>query len=221
MPAPPAPGARQLELTRQNYDRLAPIYDLVAGAFEWPLARRGLEALDLQPGERVLEVGHGTGRALVELARAAGPGGRVLGADLSPRMGEVARRRLHREGLGSRVELLEGDAAALELPEAGLDAVFSAFTLETFPEPAAAQLLAKLRRALRPGGRLVLVSMASGGGGAMSALYAWSHRHFPRLVDCAPIDAAGLLSRAGFGEVRAEARTLAGIAAAVTRARAP
>jgi ubiquinone/menaquinone biosynthesis C-methylase UbiE len=216
-----AEAPRQLDLTRQNYDRLAPWYDLVAGAFEWPLARRGLEALGLKPGERVLELGHGTGRALVELARAVGPGGRVLGADLSPGMAQVALRRLRDEGLADRVELVTGDALALELPAASLDAAFSAFTLETFPEGAALELLARVRVALRPGGRLALVSMASGGGGAMSALYAWSHRRFPQLVDCAPIDATALLREAGFAEVASDRHHLAGIAVAVTRARTP
>lgn len=215
------PAAHALELTRRNYDRLAPWYDLLAGAFEWPAAQRGLAAIAVQPGERVLEIGHGTGRALVELARAAGPGGHVLGSDLSPRMAEVARARLEREGLLDRVQLVTGDALALALPEGSLDAAFSAFSLEAFPRPAALELLARVRAALRPGGRVALVSMADGGGGAMAALYAWSHRRFPSLVDCAPIDAAQLLSQAGFLEIRSERHRRLGLALSTALARAP
>lgn len=213
--------AERLRAARANYDRLAPWYDLVAGAFEWPLARRGLATLAVRPGERVLEVGFGTGRALVELARAVGPEGAVSGVDLSPGMARVAARRLAAEGLEGRVRLEVGDALALPLTTQSLDAAFCAFTLETLPREVALQLLARLRQALRPGGRVVLVTMAEGDQGPMSALYAWSHRAFPRLVDCAPIDAAALLGAAGFGEVRSERERLAGIAVAITRAVRP
>lgn len=212
---------KALDLTRRGYDRLAPIYDLVAGPFEWPLVRKGLTALQAQPGEQLLEVGHGTGRALVELAGAVGPEGHVVGLDLSPRMAEVAHRRLQAAGQSERVRLVTGDATAVALGDAPFDAVFSAFTLETFERRAALALLSRLRSALRPAGRVVLVSMARGDAGLMSGLYGWSHRRFPALVDCAPIDAAQLLAEAGFTAVQTSPHRLFGIAAAVTRAGVP
>lgn len=213
--------AERLSAARANYDRLAPWYDAIAGAFEWPLARLGLAALGARSGERVLEVGFGTGRALAELARAVGADGSVLGVDLSPGMAKVAARRLASEGLAPRVRLEVGDALALPLEPTSLDAAFSAFTLETLPREEAVRLLSHLRQALRPGGRLVLVSMATGDRGAMSSLYAWSHRAFPRLVDCAPIDAPALLEAAGLAEVRSERERLAGIAVSIARAVRP
>lgn len=197
-----------------TYDRLAPFYDLVSGPFEWPWVRAGLERLDARPGERVLEVGHGTGRALVALARAVGPGGHVHGVDLSEGMQRQARTRLVAEGLAERVEFSRADALTLPLPPASLDAVFAAFTLETFPPDDALMVLRRLREALRPEGRVVLVHMAEGGG-AMARLYAWSHRAFPSLVDCAPMDGARLLERAGFTRVEAHHGRLAGIPVAV------
>ncbi len=206
--------------TRATYDRLAPIYDVIAAPFEWPVVRAGLELFAPGRGERVLEVGHGTGRALEVLARAVGDTGRVLGVDLSPRMGEVARRRLAKSGLADKVELRTADATTLSLEPASFDGVFSAFTVETIAEADVPRVLASWREMLRPGGRVVLVTMAPGGG-TMASLYAWSHRAFPRLVDCRPLDARALLEAAGFIVERDDRVPLAGLPTALTRALRP
>lgn len=205
-----------LDTTRATYDALAPVYDVVAAPFEWPVVQRGLTLFAAREGEQVLEIGHGTGRAAEALARAIGPRGHLRAVDLSPRMGEVARRRLERAGLSSVVSLESADATALILAPASLDGIFSAFTVETFPEAALPGLLSSWRAALRPGGRVVLVTMAPGGG-AMASLYAWSHRVFPRLVDCRPLDPSPLLTAAGF-HVEQQRASIAGIPAALTRA---
>src|SRR5688500_17640408 len=98
------PGLRDSSgVSQSTYDTLAPVYDAVAAPFEWPMVRRGLALLEAKQGERVLEVGHGTGRALEVLATAVGPGGKVVGLDLSSGMARVAAARLARAGLSDRV----------------------------------------------------------------------------------------------------------------------
>jgi ubiquinone/menaquinone biosynthesis C-methylase UbiE len=82
--------------TRRWYDRLSRWYDWVSSPWEGPFRRMGLQALDLQEGERLLELGPGTGHGLVTLAHAAGPSGLVCGLDLSPGMLSVARQRLRK-----------------------------------------------------------------------------------------------------------------------------
>ena len=57
--------------TRKFYDRIAPFYDILSERTEWPVRQRALAALEPRPGERILEIGAGTGHNLVELARAA------------------------------------------------------------------------------------------------------------------------------------------------------
>jgi demethylmenaquinone methyltransferase/2-methoxy-6-polyprenyl-1,4-benzoquinol methylase len=71
------------EQTRANYDRLSRWYDLLAGSSERGCKLSGLARLDVQPGERVLEVGSGTGESLLLLRQAAGPAGFALCVDLS------------------------------------------------------------------------------------------------------------------------------------------
>jgi UDP-glucose 4-epimerase len=173
-------------------------YDVFA-AGERRLVESGLAALDARPGDAVLEIGAGTGRALCALATAVGDSGRVTGLDISDGMLRVARRKLEKCGLAARVKLDRGDAASLPYPDGSFDAVFMSFTLELFDSADIQIALGECSRVLKENGRLCLVSMSSRGEpGTMTRLYLRAHRRFPRYVDCRPIDAAGSLAGAGF-----------------------
>jgi SAM-dependent methyltransferase len=110
------------------------------------------------PGEKVLEVGCGTGAATVPLAKAVGPQGEVLGLDISAPMLEAARARIEGSGLRN-IALVEGDAQTHALPEARFDLIASRFGVMFFSDPAAA--FANLRKAARPGGRLCFACWGS------------------------------------------------------------
>jgi ubiquinone/menaquinone biosynthesis C-methylase UbiE len=106
--------------------------------------------LGLREGDRVLDAGCGTGRALPPLRAAVGPSGVVLGADVTPAMLEAAvRAGRHREG-----QLLLTDVSALPLRSESLDAVFGAGLIAHLPHPA--RNLRELARVVRPGGTLAL-----------------------------------------------------------------
>jgi len=187
------------------YNRLARWYDLLAGGSEVRLRDRGLSALAVREGESVLEVGFGTGHALLALADAAGAAGRVCGIDISDRMVERARARVDGAGLAGRVELVQGDAVALTWAEARVDAVFMAFTLELFDTPDIPTVLAECRRVMKPGGRLGVVAMAQRRPGSLTVrLYEWAHHRFPSAVDCRPIPVRVLIEQAGFVVERVE-----------------
>ncbi|MFJ4315373.1 class I SAM-dependent methyltransferase [Streptomyces lavendulae] len=106
--------------------------------------------LGVGPGDRVLDAGCGTGRALTPLRAAVGPAGTVLGVDLTERM-LAAAREAGRDADGT---LLLADVARLPLRDGSLDAVFAAGLIAHLPDPAAN--LSELARVVRPGGRLAL-----------------------------------------------------------------
>lgn len=186
--------------TRTFYDRISKAYDLIASASEQEARQKGLDILAVAPGERVLEIGYGTGHSLVALAEAVGAEGAVCGIDLSEGMREVARERLAGSGLAGRVELDVGDARALPYGDGRFDAVAMSFTLELFdPEEDLPRVLAEVRRVLEPGGRLGVVGLETrDGSNAIVDFYRWFHRHFPHIVDCQPIRLVSLLEAAGF-----------------------
>lgn len=212
-------AATSTAVAQRNYDRLAPWYDWLA-ASEHALVEAGLQLLAVQPGERVLEIGAGTGKALVALAAAVGEAGRAIAIDVSPRMIEVSRRRLQRTGLACRVHLLRGDARALPVPSASCDAVFSSFALELLAPADLDAALTECRRVLRPGGRLGVVAMAERPRpGALDRLYRWAHRRWPGAIDCRPIALGPLLTRAGLQQVAVVPRSVWGLAVDLAVAR--
>lgn len=194
------------ESNRAFYDRISEGYDFLANANERAARLVGVRALQLQAGERVLELGCGTGNELLDLAELVGSRGQVSGIDISAGMLAVAQRKLAKQPPAAPVEVRVGDARQLPYADGGFDAVYSSFTLELFPEDDLPVVLAEARRVLRPGGRLSVVSMAQVKAGQHASVlertYIWLHRHFPHIVDCRPIDAAGLVAGAGFQIVR-------------------
>jgi arsenite methyltransferase len=170
------------------------------------LRRRRLvyEALDAQPGDRVLDVGCGPGFYSRELLDRVGPDGSVTGVDQSPQMLAVAKRRSEEFG-NARFE--EGDATALPVESAGFDRALSVQVLEYVKDIPSA--LSEMHRALKPGGRVVIwdvdwatVSWHSEDPDRMArVLKTWDdHLADPSL----PRTLAASLRAAGFEDVRME-----------------
>ncbi|MFH8403891.1 class I SAM-dependent methyltransferase [Streptomyces sp. NPDC018019] len=144
-----AEGAHQVHDVREFFASRAHDWD-ARFPDDGPAYQAGVAALELRPGDRVLDAGCGTGRALPALRAAVGAGGTVLGADLTPEMLAAAVRA----GRGRLAPLLLADVHRLPLPDAALDAVFAAGLLSHLDDAGAG--LAELARTVRPGGRLAL-----------------------------------------------------------------
>jgi len=180
--------------TQHNYDKMSRVYDLFAGS-EKRFTEAGLRLLDPVSGERILEIGCGTGHALGWLTA---QGIHTTGLDLSA--GMLARAR--RAGLKSGVNaaLCQGDAVHLPFKSNSFNAIFLSFTLELFPAGEIPLVLKECRRVLRWDGRLGVVSLAKENT-RMVMLYEWFHARWPQVVDCRPIYVHQDLIRAGY-EIR-------------------
>jgi ubiquinone/menaquinone biosynthesis C-methylase UbiE len=207
---------------RNSYDRLSRMYDSVFAPFEAPLTDAAVDLLVPQPGEQILEIGPGTGRALARIGMSAGPQGTVLGVDLSAQMLAVSARRLAALAGPSAVRLARGDALALPIGRGALDAVFMTFTLELFDPSGGRQVLAECARVLRRSGRLVVGSLwRSENPNLAVRAYELGHRLFPAVLDCRPIDLEGALREAGFGIQRSVTHSLSGIPVRIVVAAPP
>jgi predicted methyltransferase len=111
-------------------------------------------AADLKQGERVADVGAGTGAYLAALSAAVGPQGHVLAVDISPGFVMHMSQRAAREGLGN-VSAVLGRGDNPTLPAGALDAIITINTFHHFEAPDA--MIAHMARALKPGGTLLLV----------------------------------------------------------------
>ncbi|MBS0527224.1 MAG: methyltransferase domain-containing protein [Proteobacteria bacterium] len=109
-----------------------------------------LGAANARPGERVLDVGCGTGGTTAELANAVGPNGRVLGVDISEPLVGAARA----QGLANAAFEV-GDATTYPFEAQAFDLIFSRFGVMFFADPVAA--FRNIRRAMKPAGRLVFI----------------------------------------------------------------
>lgn len=137
-------------------------YELTAAALA-PAAEAVVLAGGVRPGQRVLDVGCGTGNAALIAARA---GARVTAVDPASRLLDVARAQARREGL--TIEVLSGEAASLPVPDRRFDAVLSNFAVIFAPDHTAA--VAEMVRALAPNGRVVFSAwLPSGAIGQMNA----------------------------------------------------
>jgi ubiquinone/menaquinone biosynthesis C-methylase UbiE len=108
--------------------------------------------LGVAPGERVLDVGCGSGAVTRTLAQRVAPGGHAVGVDASSALLKVTRELAVEAGLGDLIELKAGDCRALPFPDASFDAVVAATTLSHVPD--AGRALREMVRVTRPGGRV-------------------------------------------------------------------
>jgi ubiquinone/menaquinone biosynthesis C-methylase UbiE len=208
---------RPVSAAGSYYDTLAPWYDLLASS-EKKYIQQGLELLDPQPGELILEIGFGTGYAQVQIAESV-ESGFSIGLDLSLKMAAIAQRKLQRIKSGTRAGLVCSDSLPIPLPANSLDAIFSSFTLELFDTPLIQDVLSECRRVLKPQGRLVAVSLFKEHPLPwMGRLYETLHNRYPRLLDCRPIPMKSLLENNGFKVIIAKNQMMWGLPVIIVQA---
>ena len=137
-----------------SYDLSANLYYLV-GFREQAYRKRAVAALQLQPGDTVVDLCCGTGLNFSLIQKSVGPEGRIIGVDLTDRMLDLARFRVKRNGW-KNVELVRADAASYVFPEE-VDGVLSTFAITLVPEYD--KVIQRAAGALSPGKRCVVLDL--------------------------------------------------------------
>ncbi len=151
-------ATRALSVTAVENDFVAKVYENLAWAYDYtfgPTLHAGriqaIQKMGIKPGDRVLEVGVGTGINASLYPRDCA----VTGIDLSDAMLEKAHERVARKGI-SNVRLLQMDAAKMRFPDNSFDIVYAPYLISVVPDPVA--VAREMRRVCRPGGRIIVLN---------------------------------------------------------------
>ena len=154
----PDAASRTLSVTAVETDFVAGVYGKLASVYDWvfgPTLHAGrlqaMQRMAIAPGDRILEVGVGTGINLGLYPRDC----TVTGIDLSDSMLEKAYERVAEKTMRN-VRLLEMDASRLTFPDDSFDIVYAPYLISVVPDPV--QVAREMRRVCRPGGRIVILN---------------------------------------------------------------
>jgi phosphatidylethanolamine/phosphatidyl-N-methylethanolamine N-methyltransferase len=152
-----------LEKVERVYSNYAGVYDHIFGKIFHESRESAVRRLNVTHGERILEVGVGTGLSLPLYPRHC----RLVGIDLSPGMLEKARARVQIYGL-ENVELSRMDAGQMEFPDDSFDTVMAAYVVTAVPDYR--KVVTEMIRVCRPGGRIIMLNHFSNGNKLIAAV---------------------------------------------------
>jgi len=195
---------RSRQETKVSYDKMSTLalYDSLKEIKENIIREKSIEGLKVKEGERVLEIGFGTGHAIVNFAMLVGQSGLICGLEISEGMLNKTQNRLFKEGLNNwfNIKLGLGDATqGLPYEDASFDIIYMSFTLELFSVPEMNGLLKECYRVLGKGGRICVVALAKSDDETLAVkIYEWLYQKLPFFLDCRPIFVNAVLGGAGF-----------------------
>ena len=154
------------EYIKGIFNEIAPRYDMMNRVMTGGLVKKwrriALELSDLRPGDKALDVGTGTGELAFLLADRAGPAGEVAGVDISEKMLNIAREKLHlkreKAGVRPQVSFITGDALNLPFPDDCFDCVMTGFALRNMSDIILA--IREMVRVVKTGGRVVCLEIS-------------------------------------------------------------
>ncbi|MBS3066908.1 class I SAM-dependent methyltransferase [Candidatus Pacearchaeota archaeon] len=187
------------------YSRLSYVYGGFENFFEGKLRNRSLDLFNVKSGDKVLEIGFGTGYNLVELAKIAGDKGMVYGVDLTQEMINISKKRLDKNNLEKRAKLTKGNAKKLPFKNNLFDKVYISNVLEILSEKDIKRVLNEIKRVLKPKGKICVIDVAKKGyeKSLFMKFYLFLNKNFPSYTS-SPIDAEIYLKKSKFKIIKKE-----------------
>ena len=180
------------------YDKLAKVYDLVFGPTLHPGRLQAIQRMNIQPGERVLEVGVGTGINLALYPKDCS----ITGIDFSGSMLEKARERAARKGSNRNVRLLQMDAGDLKFADNTFDIVYAPYLISVVPDPV--KVAQEMHRVCRPGGRVIFLNHFLSPNPILSRVERWLSPYTVHIGFKADLDLPAFLAQANLQPVSIE-----------------
>jgi demethylmenaquinone methyltransferase / 2-methoxy-6-polyprenyl-1,4-benzoquinol methylase len=188
------------ESTKYSYSKVAWFYNYWGRMTETKAHQKVLELAKIKDGESILEVGMGTGTFFLKIVE-QNPQGHNAGIDLSPAMLSRAEKLLKKRSPDSHFNLSIGSAYELPFNDQTFDLVVNNFMLDLLPEADFGKVLKEFRRVLRPGGRVVLSTMAFGDRW-YHGFWRWLAKALPSLLTgCRPVSLHRYLEEVGFKDI--------------------
>jgi phosphatidylethanolamine/phosphatidyl-N-methylethanolamine N-methyltransferase len=179
------------------YDKLAKVYDLTFGPTLHPGRLQAIQRMDIQPGERVLEVGVGTGINLSLYPKNC----TVTGIDFSSSMLEKARERAARKEIRN-MRLLQMDAGDLKFADGSFDIVYAPYLISVVPDPV--KVAQEMHRVCRSGGRIIFLNHFLSPNALLSRLERWISPYTIHIGFKADLDLPAFLAQADLQPVSIE-----------------
>ena len=179
------------------YDKLAKVYDLTFGPTLHPGRLQAIQRMDIQPGERVIEVGVGTGINLSLYPKNCS----VTGIDFSGSMLEKARERAQRKGIRN-MRLLQMDAGDLKFSDGSFDIVYAPYLISVVPDPV--KVAQEMHRVCRPGGRIIFLNHFLSPNPLLSRVERWISPYTIHIGFKADLDLPAFLAQANLHPVSIE-----------------
>ena len=134
------------------YGFYAPFYDFIFGSWVNQGRKKAVEKIDQSPGNRILELGVGTGYSIPLYSTEV----KVMGIDISTEMLNVARKRFPREKYPQVEGFLEMDAQELDFPDNSFDSVIAMYVASVVPDPM--RMMQEMSRVCVPGGTVLVLN---------------------------------------------------------------
>lgn len=141
----------ELESIKKIYAGYSNIYDALFKRFFYPRIKHAITYMDIKPGDRVLDVGVGTGLSLAEFPHNC----KVVGIDLSPAMLRKAKEKIRSQRL-NHIKVMSMDAMRMSFKDDTFDKVFISHVVTVVPDPY--RLMSEVRRVCKKGGQVVIVN---------------------------------------------------------------